>query len=171
MSANYPPITNWQIAAGRGISQEDDDAAAKVTVIGQTAYRELFDPNENPIGATIQVKEVPLLVIGMLASKGQTPFGQDQDDLIMVPFTTAERKILGVAAPSQQQAPMNWVYPPPPNPYNLQPRLTGFVNQIYVQAASPAQVEPAIKEVTDILARRHRIRPGETNDFSVRNLS
>ena len=55
----------------------------------------------------------------------------------MIPFTTAERKVLGVAAPSQQQTPLNWVYPPPPNPYNLQPRLTGFVNQIYVQATSP----------------------------------
>jgi ABC-type antimicrobial peptide transport system permease subunit len=95
----------------------------------------------------------------------------DQDDLVMVPFTTAERKVLGVAAPSQQQAPINWAYPPPPNPYNLQRRLTGYVNQIYVQALSPDQVQAAIKEVTEILARRHRIKPGETNDFSVRNLS
>jgi len=171
VSANYPPVTNWQIAVGRGISEEDDDSAALVAVLGQTAYRQLFDPNENPIDAMIQVRNVPLRVIGLLASKGQTPFGMDQDDLIMVPFTTAERKILGVAAPSQQQAPMNWVYPPAPNPYNLQKRLTGLVNQIYVQAISPAQVNPAINQVTEILARRHRIKPGETNDFSVRNLS
>jgi macrolide transport system ATP-binding/permease protein len=171
VSANYPPVTNWQIAAGRGISEEDDDSAALVAVLGQTAYRQLFDENENPIDAMIQVRNVPLRVIGVLASKGQTPFGMDQDDLIMVPFTTAERKVLGVAAPSQQQAPMNWVYPPAPNPYNLQRRLTGFVNQIYVQAVGPSQVDPAISQVTDILARRHRIRPGETNDFSVRNLS
>lgn len=171
VSANYPPITNWQIAAGRGVSEEDEDSVALVVVLGQTAYRQLFDPNENPIGAMIQVKGVPLRVIGVLASKGQTPFGMDQDDLVMVPFTTAERKILGVAAPSQQQVPINWVYPPPPNPYNLQRRLTGFVNQIYVQAVSPDQVAPAIRQVTEILARRHRIRPGEPNDFSVRNLS
>jgi macrolide transport system ATP-binding/permease protein len=171
VSANYPPVTNWQIAAGRGISEEDDDTAALVAVLSQTAYKQLFDENENPIDATIQVKNVPLRVIGILASKGQTPFGTDQDDLIMVPFTTAERKVLGVAAPSQQQTPMNWVYPPAPNPYNLQKRLTGLVNQIYVQAASANRVEPAISEVTDILARRHRIKPGETNDFSVRNLS
>jgi macrolide transport system ATP-binding/permease protein len=171
VSANYPPVTNWQIAAGRGISDEDDDTAALVAVLGPTAYRQLFDENENPIDATIQVKNVPLRVIGVLASKGQTPFGMDQDDLIMVPFTTAERKVLGVAAPSQQQTPMNWVYPPAPNPYNLQKRLTGLVNQIYVQAATATEVQPAISEVTDILARRHRIKPGETNDFSVRNLS
>ena len=171
VSPNYPPVTNWQIAAGRGISEEDDDTAALVVVLGQTVYRQLFGSNENPIDATIQVKNVPLRVIGVLASKGQTPFGMDQDDLVMVPFTTAERKVLGVAAPSQQQAPMNWVYPPAPNPYNLQRRLTGFVNQIYVQAVGPSQVEPAIGQVTGILARRHRIKPGDINDFSVRNLS
>ncbi len=89
----------------------------------------------------------------------------------MIPFTTAERKVLGVAAPSQQQAPLNWVYPLPPNPYNLQRRLTGYVNQIYVQAVSSAQIRQAITQVTEILARRHRIRSGEVNDFSIRNLS
>jgi macrolide transport system ATP-binding/permease protein len=171
VSANYPPVTNWQIETGRGISPDDDNAAALVVVLGQTAYRQLFGADENPIGATIQVKNVPLRVIGMLASKGQTPFGQDQDDIVMVPFTTAERKILGVAAPSQQQTALNWVYPLPPNPYGLQPRLTGFVNQVYVQAVSPGEVQSAIGQITEILARRHRIRPGETNDFSVRNLS
>ena len=104
---------------------------------------------------------MPLRVVGVLAAKGQTPFGTDQDDLVMVPFTTAERKVLGVAAPSQEQVPINWAYPPPPNPYNFKPRLTGFVNQIYVQAASPAQVQPAIGQATEILMRRHRIRTGD----------
>jgi macrolide transport system ATP-binding/permease protein len=171
VSPNYPPITNWQIAAGVGISQEDNDIGALVAVLGQTVSRQLFGANENPIGAVIQVKSVPLRVIGIFASKGQTSFGQDQDDLVMIPFTTAERKVIGVAAPSQQQVPINWAYPLPPNPYNLQQRLMGFVNQIYVQATGPTQVQPAIGQVTEILARRHRIRPGDVNDFSVRNLS
>jgi macrolide transport system ATP-binding/permease protein len=171
VSANYPPITNWQIASGRGISQEDDDSAAMVVVLGQTALRQLFGTTQLPIGAMIQVKSVSLRVVGTLVSKGQTSFGQDQDDLIMVPFTTAERKIIGVAAPTQQQAPLNWIYPAPPNPYGLQPRLTGFVNQIYAQAVSNALVQTAITQLTDILVRRHRIRPGDANDFSVRNLS
>ena len=70
----------------------------------------------------------------------------------MIPFTTAERKVLGVAAPSQQQAPLNWAYLPPPNPYNLQPRLTGYVNQIYVQATSEDQVQVAIDQVTETLS-------------------
>ncbi|MCC6779137.1 MAG: ABC transporter permease [Hyphomicrobiales bacterium] len=171
VSANYPPTTNWQVAAGRAIVPEDDEAAALVGLLGQTAYRQLFAGNENPIGARIQVKGMPLIVIGLLAPKGQTPFGMDQDDLVMIPFATAERKVLGVAVPSQQQVPINWAYPPPPNPYNLQRRLTGYVNQIYVQASSPEEVQPAIKQVTDILTRRHRVRPGEVSDFSVRNLS
>jgi macrolide transport system ATP-binding/permease protein len=89
----------------------------------------------------------------------------------MIPFGTAERKVLGVAAPSQAQTALNWIYPTPPNPYGLQPRLVGFVNQIFVQAASNTQVQPAIRQVTETLARRHRIKAGDVNDFSVRNLS
>jgi len=107
----------------------------------------------------------------LLAPKGQTAFGTDQDDVVMVPFSTGEHKVLGVAAPSAQQTPINWVYPPPPNPYALQPRLTGFVNQIYLQAASAESVGPAIGQVNEILSRRHRIKPGGIADFAVRNLS
>jgi macrolide transport system ATP-binding/permease protein len=171
VSANYPPITNWRIAAGRGITPEDEAKGDLVVVIGQTVYRQLFSSYENPLGAFIQVKSVPLRIVGVLAAKGQSPFGQDQDDVIMTPFTTAERKVLGVAAPSVQQVPINWAYPPPPNPYNLQARLTGFVNQIFVQAVSPDQVQIAIRQVTETLMRRHRIKAGEVKDFDVRNLS
>ena len=171
VSANYPPVTNWQVALGRGISQEDENGAALVAVLGRTVSSQLFGAGESPVGAMVQVKSVPLRVIGVFASKGQTAYGQDQDDIVMTPFTTAQRKVLGVAAPSQQQVPLNWVYPSPPNPYNLQQRLMGYVNQIYVQATDASQVQPAIREVTDVLVRRHHIRPGEPNDFSVRNLS
>jgi macrolide transport system ATP-binding/permease protein len=171
VSDRYPVITNWRIAAGRGISEADENEASLVAVIGQTVYRQLFSPYENPIGSQIQVKGVPLRVVGVLASKGQSPFGQDQDDLVMIPFMTAERKVLGVAAPTQQAAPLNWPYLPAPNPYNLQLRMTGFVNQIYVQAVSQPKVQTAISQVTATLIRRHQIRPGQLNDFSVRNLS
>ena len=129
-------------------------------------------PGENPIGALIQVKSVPLRVIGVLAAKGQSPFGTDQDDLVMIPFTTAERKVLGVAAPSQQQTPLNWPYLPPPNPYNLQPRLTGYVNQIYVQAASRTAVQTAIDQVTADAQRCATASSPATPTISqVRNLS
>ena len=171
VSPNYPPVTNWKIAAGRAIAADDDARAALVVLLGQTVALQLFGATENPIGALVQVKGVPLRVIGLLAAKGQTAFGMDQDDVVMVPFTTAERKVLGVAAPSAQQTPINWVYLPPPNPYALQSRLTGFVNQIYLQAASATAVQPAIRQVTETLRRRHRVKPDDTADFSVRNLS
>jgi macrolide transport system ATP-binding/permease protein len=171
VSSNYPPMTNWQIAAGRAITPEDERSAALVAVLGETVRRQLFGTFQNPIGATVQARGVSLRVVGILDTKGQTSFGQDQDDLIMVPFTTAERKILGVASPSQQQTAVNWIYPNPPNPYGLQPRMIGFVNQIYVQAVDQTSIQTAISQATEILARRHRIRPGSVNDFSVRNLS
>ncbi len=171
VSSNYPPMTNWRIAAGRAITPEDERSAGLVVVLGETVRRQLFGSYQNPIGALVQAKGASLRVIGVLDPKGQTSYGQDQDDLIMVPFTTAERKILGVAAPSQQQTAINWIYPTPPNPYGLQPRMIGFVNQIYVQAVDQAAIRAAIGQATDILARRHRIRPGTPNDFSVRNLS
>ena len=171
VSALYPSITNWQIAAGRGITDEDENKANLVVVIGQTVYRQLFSSGENPIGAFIQVKSVPLQVIGVLVAKGQSAFGTDQDDLVMTPFTTAERKVLGVAAPTTQQTPLNWPYLPWPNPYNLQARLTGFANAIFVQAVSQPLVQTAIRQASDTLIRRHRIKPGTINDFDVRNLS
>jgi len=171
VSANYPPITNWRVAAGRAFTDEDESKAALVAVIGQTVYRQLFNPGESPLGAAIEVKGVPLTIVGVLAAKGQSAFGQDQDDLLMLPFTTAERKVLGAAAPSQQQTPINWAYLPPPNPYNLVARLTGHANMIFIQATSGPQVQAAIQQVTSTLARRHRIKPGEINDFDVRNLS
>ena len=171
VSVSYPSITNWRIAAGRGIQQDDDDRDALVVVIGQTVYRQLFRPGDNPIGAYIQVRSVPLRVIGTLAAKGQTPFGQDQDDLIMVPFTTAERRVIGAAAPTQQRTAFNWPYLPTPNPYNLQPRLTGYVNQIFVQAARQDLVQAAIDQATRTLAIRHRLQTLGPKDFDVRNLS
>ena len=171
VSANYPPITNWQIAAGRGLTRDDESKADLVVVLGQTVYRQLFPGGENPLGAFIQVRSVPLRVVGVLVAKGQSSFGQDQDDLVMVPFSTAERKVLGVAAPTQTQTQNNWPYLPPPNPYNLTPRLTGYANMVYVQAVSQERVPAAINEATQTLTRRHRIKPGQILDFSVRNLS
>jgi macrolide transport system ATP-binding/permease protein len=171
VTQNYPAMTNWTIDNGRGISADDEDKAALVVVLGQTVYRQLFAADETPIGAVVLVKGVPLRVIGLLTSKGQTAFGQDQDDLVMIPFSTAEQKVLGVAAPSQQQVALNWIYSAPPNPFGIQPRLTGFVNQIYAQATSPDTVQSAIQQATQTLSDRHHIRPGDPADFSIRNLS
>jgi len=88
-------MTNWQIADGRSISTDDMSQARLVVVLGQTVARQLFGANQNPVGAAVQVKSVPMRVIGILVSKGQSQFGTDQDDLVMIPFSTAERKVLG----------------------------------------------------------------------------
>ncbi len=171
VSVNYPPITNWEIASGRALSDDDESSAALVALIGQTVARQLFAPSEIPVGATILVKGIPVKVLGVLVSKGQSSFGQDQDDLVMIPFSTAENKVLGVAAPNQPQTALTANYPPPQNPFGMNARLTGYVNSIYVQAASPMLVQPAIAQLTATLVRRHAIRPGEAPDFAVRNLS
>jgi macrolide transport system ATP-binding/permease protein len=171
VSESYPAITNWHIVAGEPISGEDERNGNLVAVIGQTVYHQLFAATENPIGATIRIRNVPMQVVGLLAGKGQSAMGQDQDDIVMIPFTTAERRVLGVAAPSQVQTPNNWVYLPAPNPYNLQPHLTGFANMLFVQAKSADQVPEAIKDINDILTRRHNIKAVENRDFDVRNLS
>ena len=171
-SANYAAITNWHIASGRAFTAADANSAALVADIGQTVYRELFQPYENPVGATILIKGVPVKVIGLYQAKGQSPMGQDQDDLVVIPFTTAERRVLGVATPTQTEAQnAGTTYLPPANPFGMQPRLTGYVNVIYVQAAAADLVQRAMQEVTATLRHRHNIRPGDTDDFSVRNLS
>ncbi len=75
VTPNYPPITNWRIAAGRAITKDDDDNAALAVLIGQTVYSQLFAPSENPVGAMILVKGVPMRVIGVLEGKGQSAYG------------------------------------------------------------------------------------------------
>jgi macrolide transport system ATP-binding/permease protein len=181
----YLRVTNWQIDRGRLLEQADENGAAMVVLLGQTAYRQLFNAYENPVGANVLVKGQSMRVVGLLAAKGQSGYGQDQDDVVIIPFTTAERKVLGVAAPSQAQitatttisnATMSVTtsaaaFPPPPNPYNIPPRMTGYVNSIYVQAVTKEQVATALEQVTDTLMRRHHIRAGATADFAVRNLS
>ncbi|MDE3238021.1 MAG: ABC transporter permease [Paracoccaceae bacterium] len=171
VSLDYPSVTNWTIAQGRGFTQADMDQAASVVLIGQTVYAQLFAPTENPIGAQIRVKGTTMQVVGLLGSKGQTGFGMDQDDVVMIPYTTAQRRVLGAAAPSSAQVPIGWIYPAPPNPFDLPPRLLGYVNQIYVQAVSGDKVQAAVDQATATLTRMHNIRPGTPADFSIRNLS
>jgi macrolide transport system ATP-binding/permease protein len=171
VTPDYPPMTNTRIESGRELTEDDVASIALVAVIGNTVLRQLFGEGANPIGAQIQVKGVPVHVVGVIAAKGQSGFGFDQDDLIMVPFTTAERKVIGVASPTQTQLPINWIYPNPPNPYALTPRLTGYVNQIYVQAVSADNVQTAMRQTNEVLARRHRTKSADDADFQVRNLS
>ncbi|MEO6339089.1 MAG: ABC transporter permease [Caulobacteraceae bacterium] len=171
VTSSYVDILNWRIAAGRSITDQDDASGATVALLGETVAKALFGPNGNPLGATVMVKSVPMRVIGLLASRGQTGFGQDQDDVVMIPFHTAQSRVLGVASPQSSQNTVSVNYPPPPSVFGIAPRMTGFVNQIYVQAAGADQVQAAIDQATATLAQRHHIQPGQANDFSVRNLS
>ncbi|QUD87853.1 ABC transporter permease [Phenylobacterium montanum] len=171
VTPTYLDIVSWRIATGEAMTEQQNDSADTVCLIGRTVSLNLFGQGVDPIGATILVKGVPMRVIGLLASKGQTGFGQDQDDVVLIPFNTAERRVLGVAAPQAASDTVSAAYPPAANPFGLSPRLTGYVNSIYVQAAGPDLVGAAIDQVTATLARRHRIQTGQLNDFSVRNLS
>ena len=171
VSRDYFVTANWNIALGRGFVAKDENNAALVALIGQTVRRELFGEFENPIGAKILVKGNPVHVVGVLAPKGQSTYGQDQDDVVMIPFSTAEREILGVAAPSQAQQTFDPYFPPVANPYGTSLRLTGYVNYIYVQAVSQRQAATALEQVNATLMQRHHIKPGQTSDFSIRNLS
>jgi macrolide transport system ATP-binding/permease protein len=171
VTPSYLEIVGWHIDSGSSMTEQQNDAAETVCWLGQTVYQNLFPPGEDPIGAIILIKGVPMRVIGVLASKGQTGFGQDQDDVVMIPFSTAERKVLGVAAPQTAQNLVSTNYPGAPNAFGISPRLTGYVNSIYVQAGAADLVKTAISQVTATLARRHHIQFGQLNDFSVRNLS
>jgi macrolide transport system ATP-binding/permease protein len=172
VTPEYLPIANWTIASGRGFTEADQQSAALVVLIGNTVAQQIFgDHHEDPVGAIILVKGFPLRVIGVLTPKGQSGWGQDQDDLVMIPFTTAENKVLGAAAPSQSQTANDPLFPARVNPFGMQPRLTGKVNAIYVQARAAAFVPTAVEQVTDVLQTRHRIQAGGVNDFDVRNLS
>jgi ABC-type antimicrobial peptide transport system permease subunit len=143
---SYTAVRDWRVSRGRFFTQSEEDSAAKVAVLGATVADKLFVPGEDPVGATIRIKNVPFHVIGMLARKGQTSWGQDQDDVVVVPFSTGERRVLGTT-------------------------FLGSVNMIMVTAPSPGEAVSAGNEIEELLRRRHRTPPGEEEDFTVRNMS
>jgi len=171
VSPSYLDIRNWSVSSGRTMSEEDERNASRVALLGQTVVQNLFGTYENPVGATIFIKNVPIEVIGVLAAKGQTGYGRDQDDTILMPFTTAERKVIGVSTPSQAESESKSIYSTVPNPFGIKPKLAGYVNIIFVQASTTAAVPTALTQVTKTLRERHHIGAGETDDFGVRNIT
>jgi macrolide transport system ATP-binding/permease protein len=171
ISPGHLDIQVWPLVAGRRMTLEEEQTAARVCLVGQTVLANLFGPHENPLGAEILVKSVPLRVIGVLSSIGQTGFGRDQDDVILLPFATAETKVLGVAAPTQVAEPSTSIYAAQLNPFGIQPKLTGYVNMIFVKARDATRVDATLAQVTRILEARHRTPPGQPPDFDVRNVS
>jgi putative ABC transport system permease protein len=139
---NFFEIRNWSIQAGSVFSDEEVDLAANVCVIGTTVAKNLF-LDENPVGKTIRIGNLPFRVDGVLESKGQNVIGQDQDDAIYAPYTTVQRKISGIT----------WVQ---------------FIN---ASAISPVASVAAVAPITSLLRERHRIRLGDDDDFFVRTQS
>jgi len=142
----YSQVRQWRVERGSFFGPREEDAAARVAVIGQTVYQQLFGAGEDPVDATIRIRGVPFRVIGVLASKGQTQWGQDQDDVIVIPFATAERRVLGT-------------------------EVIGSVDMVFATATSPAAARSASEEITNLLRQRHRIGPGQDDDFTVRDLN
>jgi putative ABC transport system permease protein len=138
-------IRDWPLASGRPFIQQDIDGATKVCLLGKTVADNLFG-GIDPIGQIIRIKMVPFTVIGVLAPKGQSTQGQDQDDTIIVPLTTAQKKLFGMQFP-------------------------GMVRVIMVQATEPEVMKDVENQINDLLRQRHHIQPKQDNDFSVRNLT
>ncbi len=138
-------IREWSLSSGRPFTQQDVDGATKVCLLGKTVVDNLFG-GIDPIGQIIRIKMVPFTVIGVLDPKGQSAQGQDQDDTIIIPLTTAQKKLFGMQFP-------------------------GMVRLIMVQATAPEVMKDVENQIIDLLRQRHHIQPKQDNDFSVRNLT
>jgi putative ABC transport system permease protein len=138
---------DWQTAAGRPFTQDDIDGATKVALLGQTVAQNLFGASD-PVGQVIRVRKVPVTVIGVLARKGQSTQGQDQDDTVLVPLSTAKKKVLGTSAANARA-----------------------VNGILVKVREPSAMKGAEEAIRTLLRQRHRLAPDQDDDFTLRNLS
>ncbi|MCE5210326.1 MAG: ABC transporter permease [Deltaproteobacteria bacterium] len=138
-------VKDCGLTAGRNMSDQDIRNATKVCLLGQTVVDNLFG-SMDPIGQIVRIKKIPFTVIGVLESKGQSLGGQDQDDTVLIPLTTAQKKIFGTTVP-------------------------GMVRTIMVKARSTEDLSVAERQVTDLLRQRHRIGPTKEDDFTVRNLT
>lgn len=141
----YFQIRGWALESGTTFSAADVRSASRVAVIGRTVADTLFGM-ENPVGKTIRIRNSPFLVVGVLAAKGQSLDGRDQDDTIIVPFSTAQRQLFGNRFPDS-------------------------VRYALVQAASAQAMRPAERAITVLLRQRHRLQEGMENDFQVRNMT
>jgi putative ABC transport system permease protein len=138
-------VRDWPVALGRSFTDQDVKSATKVCLLGQTVVDNLFG-DMNPIGQVVRIKKVPFTVVGVLSVKGQSPRGDDQDDTIMVPVTTAQKKLFGTTFP-------------------------GMVRIIMVKGRSTDALPDAERQINELLRQRHHIGPKQDNDFSVRNLT
>jgi putative ABC transport system permease protein len=147
VTPDYMTIRDASMMYGQFFTTQDVDAAAKSAVLGETVAQNLFGDTD-PTGQVVIIKNVPFTVAGVLSPKGQSPSGQDQDDVILLPISTATQKVLGA------------------NKANAK-----AVGNLMVQATGPSAMDQAIQEMTVLLRERHRILPGTEDDFTIRNLT
>jgi putative ABC transport system permease protein len=140
-------VRSWTLAKGAAFTEPDNEAGAKVVVLGQTVVDNLYGAGANPVGQVVRINKTPFTVVGVTARKGQSPNGQDYDNTAFIPSTSFLRSV-------QAQS--------------LGAYISGVV---FVQAASSSQTEQAQSEVTQLLRERHRLAEGEANDFDVRSLA
>lgn len=144
-SPGFFDLRDWPVEFGAIFTQRDVDGATKVALVGRTVKENLFG-DEDPMGKIIRIKKIPFKVIGVLSGKGQSPMGQDQDDSVYIPVTTAQKKLFGTTFP-------------------------GMVRIITVKAVSPSVLKEAEKNIVALLRQRHHIPTGREDDFSIRNLT
>jgi putative ABC transport system permease protein len=143
----YLDVRDWTIAEGRGFEPAEMNSSGKVALIGQTVAENLFG-DASPIDQVIRVRKVPLTVIGVLARKGQNMMGQDQDDTLLMPINTARTRVIGVTQAKSRS-----------------------VSSIMVKVKEGADMKEAEERMKELLRQRHRLQPGQDDDFYVRNLS
>ena len=142
----YLTIRELTVAQGAAFTEHDVDSASKVALLGQTVADNLFS-GANPVGQSIRIKHVPFTVAGVLSRKGQSPTGQDQDDIVLLPISTAKRKVLGVSSANADA-----------------------VNSITLQARDASQIHAAQESASALLRQRHHLQTGQDDDFSIRNM-
>jgi macrolide transport system ATP-binding/permease protein len=193
-TSSFIDVRDWPLSKGEMFSDRDLRNSNKVCVIGSTIARELFQ-EENPVGKELRVKNVPFLVKGVLASKGANMVGMDQDDIFLAPWTTVKFRVTGTSSTmssastsstsstsTSSSSAMSSIYPgSSENLYPEQsetqarnsPRPVRFMNvdHIFVAAKSARHVESAVAEIEGLLRERHRIKHGEENDFTLRNMT
>src|SRR2546425_1588088 len=147
ITPSYFEARDWPVVDGRPVIQEDVDGATKVALLGQTTALNLFGESD-PLGQIIRIKKVPFTVIGLLSRKGQNSWGQDQDDIILVPLSTAKKKVLGVSQANARA-----------------------VNSISVKVRPGEDMTEAEDQIRVLLRQRHRLQPFQDDDFWLRNLS
>jgi putative ABC transport system permease protein len=147
VTPDYMTIRDYTMMYGEFFTTQDVDGAAKVAVLGETVAQNLFGDND-PTGQVVIIKNVPFTVAGVLTPKGQSPSGQDQDDIILLPISTAKQKVMGA------------------NKANAK-----AVSSLMVQSSGPQTMDQAQQELTALLRERHRIQSGDDDDFTVRNLA